>query len=295
MQVIDAQIHIWETAPPPGRPWDPDPQLARGAMNPVSAAAAIASMDAVGVDAAVISLPPQYRVRLNDSVYRFDNSYAEEAALSYPGRFCSVARLDPGDPEVEDQLTKLSHGPGVVGLRLSILFPDQVELIQSGGYDRLFTAAERQGIPIMLLLQPHLEHASKIVRNHPDLRLIIDHLGLVQPNMLLEPGHEPFAQLPQVLALAAWRNVYVKLSGAVTLSKEPFPFADLWPHVHRLVEAFGPERLMWGSDFTRARGIRTYAESIDFIRYTNELSESDKNLILGESLTRILGWPRSGL
>jgi hypothetical protein len=87
-------------------------------------------------------------------------------------------------------------------------------------------------------------------------------------------------------------NVAVKLSAAPTLSQRPFPFDDLWPSLHAIVNAYGPERVMWGSDWTRALPVVSYRDQVRFITGTNELSAADKELIMGQSLRRQLRWPR---
>ncbi len=99
--------------------------------------------------------------------------------------------------------------------------------------------------------------------------------------------------------------MHVKFCGAPTLSKEPFPFKDVWPNLHRIIDAFGPERLMWGSDFTRMRWVPVtgglaprsqwwlYSDCLDYLRDTNEISTSDKEQILGGTIRRVLRWPKS--
>ena len=86
---------------------------------------------------------------------------------------------------------------------------------------------------------------------------MIDHLGLPQPQEPPAPA-EPFADLPKLLALAAYANVAVKISGACTLSHEPFPYNDLWDPLWRIFDAFGLDRCMWGTDWTRAVKVLTY-------------------------------------
>jgi L-fuconolactonase len=100
--------------------------------------------------------------------------------------------------------------------------------------------------------------------------------------------------------------VSIKLCDPPGLSEEAYPFRDIWAPVHRLLDAFGPERLAWASDIGRFRGrigwsIRlpqepypgkhTYMESLAFFLYTDELSPSDKEEILGRSARRMLRWP----
>lgn len=76
-------------------------------------------------------------------------------------------------------------------------------------------------------------------------------------------------------------------------SLEAYPFREIWPHSHRIIEALGPERLLWASDLTGLRPLFSYAELLDFVRYTDELSENDRALILGASLRRPLNWPKA--
>ena len=72
---------------------------------------------------------------------------------------------------------------------------------------------------------------------------------------------QPFADLPKLLALGAHANIAVKISGACTLSHEPFPYKDLWDPLGRIFDAFGFERWLWGTDWTRAVGLLTYEQA----------------------------------
>jgi predicted TIM-barrel fold metal-dependent hydrolase len=142
-----------------------------------------------------------------------------------------------------------------------------------------------------------------IAKAHPDLTLILDHIGLNQT-----PGPvaaDPWADLPLVLALAEHANIAVKLCGANTLSHEPFPYHDVWRHLHPLIDAFGANRLMWASDFTRQRlaqgslnrGRRDqwsgiYSDSLTFLRDSEELSNDEKQYILGGTIRSLLRWPK---
>src|SRR5690606_22037740 len=98
-----------------------------------------------------------------------------------------------------------------------------------------------------------------------DTTLVIDHLGLQQP---FEPPvpEAPFADLPSLLTLAAYSNVVVKITGACTLSLRPFPYADIWEPLGRIFDAFGIDRCMWGTDWTRAVGLLTYAQGVEAFR-----------------------------
>ena len=105
------------------------------------------------------------------------------------------------------------------------------------------------------------------------------------------------------MALARYPNVAVKLCGAPLLSAQAYPFDDVWPYLAQLFDAFGFDRVMWGSDYTRLRladlprGERprkrglTYADSLDFLRRTDRLTIEEKRLVLGGTARRLLRLP----
>jgi predicted TIM-barrel fold metal-dependent hydrolase len=291
MEIIDGQIHCWERAP--SRPWHDDPVPAgidHGIAFPVEDA--ITAMDALGVDAAVLSLPPGYRTEVAPGIPRFDNSYAEEAALRYPGRFASVTRFDPRDPDLDDRMAQSLHRPGTVGTRVTVFGPEQGQRFESGFYDPVFVAANRHGVPLMLAVLGYPERAGTVATAFPGLSVIVDHFGLPQEPMGRDA--DPFERLPRLLALAELPNVSVKFGAAPALSLERYPYRDVWPGLHKVIDAFGPHRLMWASDVTRVRPHHTYAEALWYLLHSDELSTGDKELILGQSLRRILNWPKNG-
>ena len=101
---------------------------------------------------------------------------------------------------------------------------------------------------------------------------------------------EPWAELPQVLALAEHDNVRIKISGACTLSHEPFPYNDIWDPVLRIIDRFGLDRCMWGTDWTRATELLTFSQGVDAFRATNRLSDSDRSVLMGGTLERVYRW-----
>jgi predicted TIM-barrel fold metal-dependent hydrolase len=93
-----------------------------------------------------------------------------------------------------------------------------------------------------------------------------------------------------VLALAAHPNVAIKITGACTLSHEPFPYRDIWDPLGRIFDAFGMNRCLWGTDWTRAVKLLTYKDGVEAFRVADRLSDSDRALLMGESLCRIYKW-----
>jgi L-fuconolactonase len=286
-ELIDAQVHVWEHDHP-GRPWNtaPPPQVAEPApffegTSVVTDDEMLRMMDEVGVDAAILVTSSRH--------YGVDNSYALEAAARHPDRFRVVARVDPADPAVGEQIAAFGADPLVLGVRLLTMSDPDRARFRDGGFDPVFAAAAESDIPLCIYPTGTLPLVAETARRFPDLQLVVDHLGLVQ-RPVATPGSDPFAELPELLALAPYANVTVKLSGVATLSWQPFPFEDVWPHVHRVLEAFGPERVMWGSDATRAEGVVTYAEGVRWLTDAGELGEDELALVLGQTLRRVFRW-----
>jgi hypothetical protein len=112
--------------------------------------------------------------------------------------------------------------------------------------NRVLATAAQHSLPVNVACTGRLDQAGQLAARNPNTRMVIDHLGLPQPHQPPRPA-EPFADLPKLLALAARDNVAVKISGACTLSHEPFPYEDIWNLIFRVFDAFGFDRCMWGT------------------------------------------------
>jgi L-fuconolactonase len=277
MVIIDAQVHAYERDHP-GRPWA---GVLTGPAE-VTGDDMVAAMDAVGVAGAVLVSP--------FTMYRYDASYALEVYRQHPGRFGLVKPVDPTDLGVAETIADWAATPGTVGIRL--LLNRGVSTAADPGLQRVLATAARYGLPVNLMCTGRLELAAQLAERHLDTQLVIDHLGLPQPQEPPAPA-EPFADLPKLLALAAHANVAVKISGACTLSHEPFPYKDIWDPLWRIFNAFGLHRCLWGTDWTRAVKVLTYQEGVEAFRVTDRLSDSDKAALMGESLRRVYNWAPS--
>ena len=140
-----------------------------------------------------------------------------------------------------------------------------------------------------MLAWGNLEAFAEVVRAHADVQLVLDHLGIMQPFEPPAPA-DAFAALPDVLALAALPNLAIKISGACTLAHEPYPFPDIWPPLLEIAEAFGIDRCLWGTDWTRAVEVVSPEDSVNAFRKTNAFSESDRAALMGGSLSAIYDW-----
>ena len=240
----------------------------------------VAAMDAVGVDGAILVSP--------FTMYRYDASYAVDVHERHPGRFGLVKPLDTSDPAVAETIAAWAATPGAVGVRI-MMNRDVSTDPADPGINRVLGAAARHSLPVNLLAWGRLDQAAQLAARNASTRLVIDHLGLQQPFEPPAPA-QPFADLPKVLALAAHPNIAIKITGACTLSREPFPYKDIWDPLARIFEAFGMDRCLWGTDWTRAVALLTYAQGVEAFRVTDRLSDGDRAQLMGETLQRIYNW-----
>src|SRR6185437_10354772 len=204
------------------------------------------------------------------SMYRYDASYAVEVQRAHPGRIAIVKPVDPDNPDVADVVADWKKTDGAVGIRI-MLTKENKRAADDPGLDRIARAAVRYDFPVNLLCWDNLEAGTALIDRNPNTRFIIYHLGILQPRTPPSPP-EPWAALPKVLALASRKNVVIKVSGACTLSREPYPFPDIWDPLARLFDAWGFDRCLWGTDWTRAFAVVNYAQGVEPFRKAGHLS-----------------------
>jgi len=280
MPIIDAQVHCYERDHP-GRPWH---AVLHGPPE-VTGADMVAAMDAVGVDGAILVSA--------FTMYRFDASYALEVRNTYPDRFAVVKPVDPADPAVGETIAEWKRTPGAVGIRIMMRDPVPADPADPG-INRVLAAAAQHDLPVNLLCWGRLDQVGALAARNPRTRLVIDHLGLQQPFEPPRPA-APWAELPDLLALAKHDNIVVKITGACTLSLVPYPHDDIWAPLARIFGAFGFGRCLWGTDWTRAVELLTYRDGVEPFRVTDRLSASERAMLMGGSTERVYGWaPRRG-
>jgi predicted TIM-barrel fold metal-dependent hydrolase len=278
MLTIDAQVHAYERDHP-GRPWA---AVLHGPKE-VTGDDMVKAMDDVGVDGALLVSPY--------TMYRFDPSYALAVRAAHPGRFAVIKPVDANDPKVADTIAAWRDTEGTVAIRI-MMNPDVSTDAADPGINRVLAAAAKHSFPVNLLCWGRLDQVAKMAARNPNIRLVIDHLGLQQP-FEPPPPPQPWAALPKLLALAAHDNVVVKITGACTLSHQAFPYKDIWDPLGRIFDAFGFDRCMWGTDWTRAVGLLTYKQGVEAFRVADRLSDGEKTALMGKTLTRVYGWTPS--
>ena len=274
--IIDSQVHAY-AANTPDRPWA---QAQKSWPPSADGDEMCAAMDKVGVDGAIFDSA--------FSLYRYDDSYARETQRAHPGRFGIVKRVNHEDPAVDDVIAEWKQVPGAVGVRLGMT-SDSGIAPDDPGVDRMLRAAAKHDLPVNFLFWGNVEAGTQVIDRHPQTRFVIDHLGMLQPHKAPAPP-DVWADLPKVLELAKRPHAVIKVSGACTMSHEPYPFNDIWDPLARVFDAWGFERCLWGTDWTRAFAVVNYKDAVEPFRLTDRLSESERAMLMGGATAKAYGW-----
>ena len=275
MDVIDSQVHAYE-ANMPKRPWQRVPNW----PDHVTGDETVAAMENVGVHGAILVSP--------FALYRYDGSYAMEVQRAHPHKFAVVKPVDPDDLAVAEVIGDWKRTQGTVGIRI-MMTKEAGRNPSDPGLDRILREALRHDFPVNLLCSGNLDAGVALVDRHTNTRFIIDHLGLAQPRTP-HASPQPWAELPKVLNLAKRPNAVIKVSGACTLSREPYPFADIWDPLARVFDAWGFDRCLWGTDWTRAFAVVNYEQAVEPFRQTKLLTDSERAMLMGGACAKAYGW-----
>jgi predicted TIM-barrel fold metal-dependent hydrolase len=273
--IVDSQIHLWKAET---EDWKWTPGSHAQLEEPFTIERALRMMDEAGVDRAVI-VPPSWTGDRND--------YGLEAHQRYPQRFAVMGRLSLKNPANAALVPSWRDQPGMLGIRLTFLGPNSAWL-KDGTADWFWPVAETARLPVMYLaLGAGGPAMAKIAERHPELPLIVDHMGMVKGGALALAE-----AVDGALSLAKYPNVSVKMSAIANNSREPYPFRDYTPHIKRIFDAFGPERSYWGTDITNGLDHASYTERVtSFLEETaNFLSKQEQKLIMGDALLKRLKW-----
>lgn len=266
MLIVDAQIHLF----------GPDAQEHAGRVGQVviDAEGVIAKMDEAHVDRA-------YLVPAGSAA----NEACLEAARSWPDRFrvMGIPRLNR--PEARAAATQWKS-LGYTGARLSFPPFRDPSWLRDGTADWFWPVAQEQQIPVMIWAPEQLAEVGKIADQYPDLKITIDHLGL----FVEDKGTAMVsAVVKDLLPLAGRPNVAAKASALPAHSAADFPHRDLHQPVQDVLDAFGPDRVFWGSDLTRlpsglSAAVTMFTEEMDF------LSGAALEKVMGRAIIDWIGW-----
>jgi L-fuconolactonase len=270
--IIDAHHHLWDPARA-DYPWLTDDFAPiRRAFTPDDLAPALA---AAGVDGTVL-------VQTRSSLEETREFLATAAAT--PWIRGVVGWVDLTDDAVAEAIERLRDGPGgdrLVAIRHQAQDEPDPRWLLRPDVVRGIRAVADTGLAYDVLVRPReLPAAAELVRSMPDARFVVDHLAKppIQTGDL-----QPWADL--VRGFAGLDNTWWKISGLVTEADwERWRPADLAPFVELALEAVGPGRLIFGSDWPVCLVAATYAEVIAAAReLTGSLTPSERAAIFGET------------
>lgn len=273
MQIIDAQIHLWGQGLPSND--------AHWKVTSFTADQALAMMDDAGVDAAVIH-PPSWDPASTELAFA--------AVCAHPGRFAILGDIPLTDPDGPARLAAWRDQPGMLGLRYLFLEDPERAWLHDDTLDWLWAGAEAAGVPIAVLATDSLPRLGDIAERHPGLRLTIDHLGGRGGNTTLK-DHAAMVHMPDLLALARHPNIAVKATGAPGYSAEPWPHPIMNSYLRQIFDAYGPDRMFWGTDISKMPG--TWTDCItQFTEQLDWLSGDDLARVMGGAVCDWWGWDR---
>jgi predicted TIM-barrel fold metal-dependent hydrolase len=215
-------------------------------------------------------------VLIQPSFYGFDNSYMLDAMEKHIGVFSGIAVIDWNGKKPDEEMPSLAKR-GVRGFRI---YPKNAPIdrwLDGPGFKSMFAAGAKHNLAICPLINPDaLPALDKQCKKFPDTPMIIDHLCRIGASQPISNAH-----IDGLCAMARHPRVMVKVSAFYALGKKEPPYDDLYQLIRQVYDAFGPKRLMWGSDSPYQVMGHTYEDGIGLVQDRLDfLSEADKEQIL---------------
>ena len=235
--------------------------------SPCSAEGLRREMDATGVDGAVLVQPV--------GAYSFDNRYAVDSAAALPNRFVSAVAIDLFGVQSAEVLTYWLAKPAVRGVRLFAISQDGTSLSDPALLPLWEQAASSSAHIIVTILQHQLDELAAVLESFTDAPVSLDHCGFCDVSNL-----EPLARL------ARFENLHLKVTTNV-IDAAAAVEGTARPFVRKLVDAFGADRLVWGSDYCQTHD-RPYSQLVRAgIEAFGGLSEAQQEACLGVTASRL--------
>jgi L-fuconolactonase len=195
-----------------------------------------------------------------------------------------VGWTDFDSPDAPKRIAAMARNRLLVGLRPMIHDIADPDWMLSSAVSKALAAMLRNGLVFDALVRPpHLSRLLVLADRCPDLAIVIDHCA--KP-LIREDVIEPWAS--DMAALARRANVHVKLSGLVTEATTGWKAQDLAPYVHHVLKSFGPDRVLWGSDWPVLNLASDYAQWVAVSKQLLKgLSADDLAAIMGSNAVRV--------
>lgn len=277
--VVDTHTHAWGS-PSDRHPWTNAHLVANIAEYDVGTVyderSLLTDMDQAGVDNAVV-------VGFPIGAWT-DNWYVLEA-VSRSERLSGVVLVDPFRDDAADRLYEYMAVEGILGFRLGAMSPyesmwNEFDPGATWLYDALEetafweVAVDTGALVELLVHESQLDQVAALVDRYPELTYVIDHFAYTSPDTA--PTDGDFARLAE---LADYEGTVAKVSGIQHRSEEQFPYSDMHDHVVWLLDEFGRDQVVWGSDYPNVSDVSTYADSFEWLDHVDTLSDVDRTWI----------------
>ena len=266
MLIADSQVHIWTS----GTPVHIHRQVSHYTRDEL-----LKDMDEAGVERALLH-PPSWDPKANE--------VAIDAAREHPDRLAVLGFFDVSR-ETRSLVENWKQQPGMLGLRFAFLKPGEENWLVDGTVDWLWPLAEKAALLVGLLVPNRVKVVGEIARKHPDLKLMIDHMGCPRGTK----DDAAFAHIGDLAALAKHPNVAVKATAAPAYSSDPYPYRNIHKYLKQIFDAFGPQRMFWGTDITRMpiswrQCVTMFTEELPWLK------GRDLEQVMGRALCDFVGW-----
>jgi predicted TIM-barrel fold metal-dependent hydrolase len=278
--LIDTHMHVWkgDARFPFAHPYLKDYKPPRTAA---TVEILLKEMDEFGVTGCVL---------VQTINHGWDNRYLVHCVQTAPKRFRGHGLIDPTDPKVADKLTYWMREHGLAGMRFSpIYYEGKDDWLTSDAHKAMWQRAGQLGAVFnFFIATPQLPKLEQMVGRYPDVKVVIDHLARIDLK-----AADPLPEFQKLLALAKYPNVWCKVSELNIVSPSgKYPYRDTFPWVKRMYDAFGPDRLLWGTGFpgvTREEAGRpTLQAELDLIRKEIPFfTAEDREKVLGRNAAKV--------
>ena len=274
MRFVDTHTHAWGVDTTE-LPWQADvvPPEWEG---PYTHSDLLEDMDAAGVDESVIVTTPTY------GRGRRANEYTMRSIEAHPDRLYGVGLMDFFDDEntVRESVRRVVGHDRMLGVRMHAPFeyaeiPTELDRtadwIADDALEPVWDELARQDAALFIFPKAdQLPLVADLAADHPDVPVVIDHMAW--PDETTDPEEAPWTEFQ---AVADAPNTYVKISSLPRSAEDPWPYPDLHGYVRNLLEWFGGDRLMLGSDYPWMDSWASYEECLSWVEEAEFVSARD--------------------
>lgn len=266
LDITDAQVHLWNHVAIPGR---------EHRSIPLEAQELATEMASAGVKRAIV-IPPSWGGDGNDLV--------KDAVKSHPDLFGAMGQIPVENPALRLAIEEWQPAHGLLGLRLLFNTPVSTRMLRDGALEWIWPMAAEKHVPLMILAHGSDDLLARIARNHPNLRIILDHLGATG----VPAGRQFVERIETLVRLAEHENIAVKATALPLYSQVEYPHLDVLKQVRHVVDAFSPTRVFWGTDLSRLRC--TYRQAVEMMANFRWRSTQEMESVMGNAIVDWLSW-----